>query len=294
MHAVEDMQRLVWAGDDTEVVPVHLLVATVSHGGVLIGAYDEEAGLPGDLVGFVFGFPGFYETPDGPRLMHCSHMLAIHPGYRDHGIGYKLKRAQWQVVRHQGVDRVTWTYDPLQSRNANLNINKLGAVCNTYLENYYGEMRDGLNVGLPSDRFQVDWWVNTQRVFSRLSKEARPRLDLAHYLDAGAQLINPSTLRTDGLPAPDDQPAIPEPKSRQEVLDGMLESDLPVILLVEVPADILALKNADISLAARWKAHSRQVFKALFGLGYLVTDFVYLAGESPRSFYVLSYGESTL
>ena len=119
-------------------------------------------------------------------------MLGVHPAYRDHGIGFTLKRAQWQMVRHQGLDRITWTFDPLLSRNAYLNIARLGAVCNTYLRAVYGELRDGINAGLPSDRLQVDWWVNSQRVNRRLSRRARPPLDLAHYLAAGAQVINPT------------------------------------------------------------------------------------------------------
>ena len=144
MGEVEELQRLVWPGNETEIVPAHLLLAAVRGGGLVIGAFDKAA-LP-RLIGFVFGFPGFYLTPDGPRLKHCSHMLGVRPDCRDHGLGYALKRAQWQMVRHQGLDRVTWTYDPLLSRNAHLNIAKLGVVCNTYHREYYGEMRDGLNV----------------------------------------------------------------------------------------------------------------------------------------------------
>ena len=95
--------------------------------------------------------------------------------YRDSGIGFALKRAQWQMVRHQDLDHITWTYDPLLSRNAYLNIARLGAVCSTYRRSEYGEMRDGLNVGLPSDRFQVDWWLNSHRV-QRRSANARASL----------------------------------------------------------------------------------------------------------------------
>ncbi|MCS6906439.1 MAG: GNAT family N-acetyltransferase, partial [Anaerolineales bacterium] len=202
--AVEELQRLIWPGSETEVVPSHLLISSVKHGGICIGAY-----APGDndsnrdhLVGFVFGMPAIYHTPDGPRLMHYSHMLGVHPNYRNEGLGFLLKRAQWQMVRRQGVDRIAWTYDPLLSRNAHLNIAKLGAVCNTYHFDYYGTLRDSLNAGVPSDRFEVDWWVHSQRVNRRLSREARQPLDLAHYLAAGAEIINPSGLRPDGLPYP--------------------------------------------------------------------------------------------
>ncbi len=281
---VEDIQRQVWSGDETEIVPSHLLIAAVQHGGLLIGAFDvgqdnEEAAM----VGFVFGFPGLYETPDGPRLLHVSHMLGVLPPFRDQGVGFALKRAQWQMVRHLGVDRITWTYDPLQSRNAYLNIAKLGAVCNTYRENYYGEMRDQLNMGVTSDRFQVDWWVNSTRVYRRLSRRARGPLDLAHFYAAGAQVVNPTQIGADGWPKPDER-----------VAADLLDSPSDKILLVEIPANFPGLKSADPQLAIHWRNHTRSLFKRLFARGYLVTDFVYLTGSHPRSFYALSHGDSTL
>jgi predicted GNAT superfamily acetyltransferase len=127
MTAVEDLQRLVWPGSETDVVPAHMLITAVHNGGLVLGAFQDE-----HMVGFVFGFPGLEATPDGPRAKHCSHMMGIHPEYRDGGLGFALKRAQWQMVRHQGLDHITWTYDPLMSRNAYLNIARLGAVCHIY------------------------------------------------------------------------------------------------------------------------------------------------------------------
>ncbi len=285
--AVEEMQRQVWGGSETEVVPKHMLVAAIHNGGLVVGAYDEDSGEDPRLVGFVFGFPGLYTTPDGPRLKHCSHMLGVHPAYRDQGIGFLLKRAQWQLVRNQGLDRITWTFDPLLSRNAYLNISRLGAVCNTYLRAVYGVMRDGINTGLPSDRLQVDWWVNSQRVNRRLSHRARPSLDLAHYLAAGAQATNSTQVGEDGLPRPE-----------TEIEAGVLQkwhADGPhAILLLEIPADFPGLKTTRPELALQWRYHIRQSFDELFTLGYLVTDFIHLPGLHARSFYVLSYGESTL
>jgi len=272
---VEKLQQRIWPGDDIEIVPAHMLLAVIHGGGLLIGAFDGEK-----LVGFVFGFPGFDSSSQGLVPRHCSHMAGVHPDYRDTGVGFKLKRAQWQMVRRQGIERITWTYDPLQSRNAKFNISKLGAVCNTYLPNYYGELRDGLNVGLPSDRFQVDWWVNSQRVRHRLSKRPRPALDLAHYLSAETPRVNQTSLNPQGLVRPhaEDVPA-------HEFTD---------LLLLEIPSDFLTLKAADAVLALEWRLHTRALFQDLFATGYLVTDFVFLPGSQPRSYYVLSNGESTL
>ena len=293
-EAVYELQRIVWPGDETDAIPIHLLIASIRNGGLVIGAYAEEECVKDKLVGFVFGFPGFYTTPDGPRLLHCSHNLGVHPDVRDQGLGFKLKRAQWQMVRHQGIDRITWTYDPLLSRNANLNIAKLGAVCNKYVINYYGEMHDNLNAGLPTDRFQVDWWVNTPRVNQRLSRHARRKLDAAHFFEAGAQVINPSGVRPDGLPvpiAPTMPMALQTGKSSNQAHASL---DLPAFVLVEIPTDILMMKVVDQSLAMQWRLHIRDLFPKLFEQGYLVTDFIYLPGSTPRSFYVLSHGDSTL
>ncbi len=194
LSAVETLQRDIWPGSETDIVPAHLMIAAVHNGGLVLGAFEDE-----ELIGFVFGFPGIEPTPDGPRLKHCSHMAGVLPGHRDRGLGFALKRAQWQMVRHQGLDHITWTYDLLLSRNAYLNIGRLGAVCSTYRRSEYGEMRDGLNAGLPSDRFQVDWWLNTHRVERRLGKRARPTMTLSHLTRVGVHPIYAlGTARTAG------------------------------------------------------------------------------------------------
>ena len=292
MVAVENLQRLIWPGSEVDIVPAHLLLAVVHNGGLVIGAYSSEistyelheSSADLSLVGFVFGFPGLYHVQDGQRLKHCSHMLGVHPVQRDKGIGFSLKRAQWQMVRRQGLEQITWTFDPLLSRNAHLNISRLGAVCSTYLREVYGEMRDGINAGLPSDRFQVDWWVNTQRVNRRLSRQARNSLDLAHYFAGGAELINPSVIDEAGYPHPATGNWEPQ----------RVNGKYPPLLLVEIPSDFTALKANKPSLALEWRMHSRDLFETLFATGYLVTDFVHLPGTHPRSFYVLCHGESTL
>ncbi len=275
MAAVEALQRLVWPDSETDVVPAHMLLAVAHNGGLVIGAYDTRSGGEAHgLVGVSFGFPGLYVTPDGPRLKHHSHILGVHPDWRDKGLGFALKRAQWQMVRHQGVDRVTWTYDPLLSRNAKLNIARLGAVCNTYLRAEYGEMRDALNTGLPSDRFQVDWWVHSTRVERRLSRRSRPALTLDQYRKAEVSLH-------EALPGPGPGPRPPE---AIPALTGSLQ-------LVEIPADFPTVKEADLGLARDWRFYCREVFETAFAAGYLVTDFVY---DSGRSFYVLTDGEAML
>jgi predicted GNAT superfamily acetyltransferase len=281
MLAVEELQRLVWPGSETEILPGHFMLASVHAGGLLLGAFIDER-----LVGFAYSFlavePGSRgEEPDRLRLKHHSHMLAVHPDYRSHGLGFALKRAQWQMVRRQGIGHITWTYDPLLSRNAWLNITRLGAVCSRYLENYYGEMNDELNAGLPSDRFEVDWWLNSKRVNLRLSRKRRGTLDLAHFLSAETSIVNPSRVGEHGWPEPPEEANLP---------NGI---ELPNIILVEIPADINGLKAAQPQTALRWRHTTRSILQEVFQQGYLVTDFVHLPGLHQRSFYALSHGEAT-
>jgi predicted GNAT superfamily acetyltransferase len=277
-HACEDLQRAIWPGSELEIAPLHILKTVAKNGGVVLGAWDGPR-----LVGFVFGFLGTDESdPQRPalaRLKHCSHMAGVLPEYRDHGLGYRLKLAQREAVLQQGVRLVTWTYDPLESRNARLNIARLGAVCRSYLRDVYGAMPDSLNAGLPSDRFQVDWWVTSTRVKERLFGR-RGALVLESFTDAGASILNPSTAGgPDGLPRPAEKP--PEPA-------GM-------VALAEIPADFQAIKSGDMALARAWRAHTRALFEAAFAAGFLVTDFFHENFQGrARSFYALSQGDARL
>ncbi len=269
-RAAEDAQRVIWGmSDDTEVVPVHLLVTAQENGGLVLGAFDEQ----GSMVGMLFGFLG--QTADG-RLKHCSHMMGVHPDWRRHGLAFALKCAQRDHVLHQGLDLITWTYDPLQSVNARLNLGKLGAVCRTYLRNIYGEMQDSLNVGLPSDRFQVEWWLQSEHTLTWLAGGGEPR-SLDEALEHGARLVNGVRPGTKGLLAPDGWTA-------------NLDADL---LLVEIPPSIQAVKQADMAQARAWRMETRAIFEHYFAAGYVATQFIFhkALGEQ-RSFYVLQRQEN--
>lgn len=267
MSQVEALEQAVWPGADTEIVPGHLLLTAGHNGGLVAGAWAGER-----LAGFVFGFLGFQEAETARRLKHCSHMLGVHPDFRGAGLGYALKVYQREYVLRQGIELITWTYDPLLARNAQLNIAKLGAVCTTYLPNLYGSMHDGLNAGLPSDRFQVDWWIATQWVVDHLSRTPRHDDSKAELPAADAAWLNPA--RSDGEPLP------PDPH--------VIASVPAATILVEIPADFLTLKAADPALALRWRMGTRAAFQALFRQGYAVTDFVRQPGSRPRAAYVLT------
>jgi predicted GNAT superfamily acetyltransferase len=274
---VEELQRAVWAGSETEVIPLHMLLTVAHNGGLLIGAFDGER-----MVGFVFGFIGTDElSPDRvamARLKHCSHQMGVHPDYRGRGLGLLLKLAQREAVIDQGISLATWTYDPLMSRNAHLNIRRLGTICRTYVRNLYGDLRDDLNRGLPTDRFQVEWWLTTPRVTARLDGSRRS-LDMELFLSSGAKLINEAALTDTGFPQPAEEPSDPE----------------GTFLLIEIPSDFLDIKRSDPELALAWRLHSRELFERAFAAGYLVTDFAHVSDDKEqRSYYLLSHGEAKL
>jgi predicted GNAT superfamily acetyltransferase len=159
------------------------------------------------------------------------------------------------------MDLITWTFDPLESRNARLNFHKLGTTCETYLRNLYGSIRDALNVGLPSDRFQVDWHVASARVAERL-RDTWTGSSLSELRAEGVPLLN--------RPLPGDPPRPPQKVSS-------IEGDR---LLVQIPAHFQALKAADMGLARAWRLHTRDLFEAAFAAGYTVVDLLFEGGQS--------------
>jgi len=278
---VEEVQRQVWRLDDIDVTPSHVLLTFAKNGGVVLGAYATVEGRE-QMIGCVFGFLGTREGHYGPeapaqvKLKHCSHQLGVLPEWQSRGVGYALKLAQREAARAQALRLATWTYDPLESKNAHLNIAKLGAVCNTYLRDLYGELRDDLNRGLPTDRFQVDWWIASKRVATRLSSQ-RPPLTRDLYQQAGTILMNQATFDDRGLLIPPDtiQPVQAERG------------------LVETPALFQDVKRLDPGLALAWRMQTRAIFEQAFAAGYTVTDVLYEGGVQPRAFYVLTRTESS-
>jgi len=155
MRAVEDLQKEVWGIPDLDVVPLTHLVAAKEAGGTLIGAFDDEV-----LVGFVYGFPSF----EFGRHAHHSHMLAVKTEYRNLDLGRRLKLAQREHVLAQGLELMTWTFDPLQSLNAHFNFNKLGVVADRYLPDFYGDEATSFLHQTGTDRLWVSWLIATERV----------------------------------------------------------------------------------------------------------------------------------
>ena len=264
-RACEELQQAVWNLDPREVVADHVLLVVQRHGGLALGAFEPG----GRLVGTLFGFPGIDYNAPGAPWAHISHMMGVLPEWQGRGVGYRLKRAQREHALAQGLKLVIWTYDPLESRNAALNIGKLGAICRRYVRDMYGDMRDVVNAGLPSDRFEVEWWIATERVRQRLEGR-RGREEALAAEDV--QRANRVAWRDDGLPTPGET--------------GFAWEGAPA--LVEIPAQFQQVRRADLELAGAWRLHTRALFEAAFAAGYAVVDFISrVEAGTRRSFYLL-------
>lgn len=149
------LQQEIWGFADIELLPLRFLVVVSRVGGHVFGAYDGV-----EMIAFCFAIPGI--KPGNVPYLH-SHMLGVLPGYRDFGIGRKLKLRQREEALSRGIELIEWTFDPLELKNAYLNIVKLGAIVRRYSENQYGVTASPLHGGLPTDRCYAEWWLTEQR-----------------------------------------------------------------------------------------------------------------------------------
>lgn len=150
-----ELQKAVWNFDPQDVVSHHVLALTTEIGGQLLGAFDGDR-----MIGFVFAFPA---VRDNEIHLH-SHMAAVLPEYREHGIGRLLKLAQRDDALSRGINLIEWTFDPLQARNAHFNIVRLGATMRRYLPDFYGSSSSPLHAALPTDRLVAEWYLSSPRV----------------------------------------------------------------------------------------------------------------------------------
>jgi predicted GNAT superfamily acetyltransferase len=162
LSACVQLQMDVWGYGDRDVVPRRVFVVSQKIGGQVFGAFDGPI-----LVGFAMALPGI--SQDQPYLH--SHMLAVNPDYRNRGIGRRLKLAQRDEALARGINRMEWTFDPLEIKNSFLNLSKLGAIVRRYAVNFYGVSSSRLHGQVPTDRLYAEWWLDSDRVCSALAGE---------------------------------------------------------------------------------------------------------------------------
>lgn len=179
MQACFALQREVWSFSDAELVPVRLFVVASKIGGQVVGAFDER-----ELVGFALAIPALR---NGHSYLH-SQMVAVRQQYRNAGLGRRLKLFQREEALARGIELMEWTFDPLEIKNAYLNIEKLGAIARRYSVNQYGITTSPLQGGLPTDRLIAEWWMNSRRVQAVLSSGRRSAFETKMHIDIPAEI----------------------------------------------------------------------------------------------------------
>ncbi len=248
-----ELQRATWGSDFDDIVPPSVLRVAQKIGGVVAGAF----GIDGQLLGFVFGMAGVR----GQDIIHWSDMLAVREDARDRGIGQRLKEFQRNAASASGATTMYWSYDPLVARNAHMNFNRLGVRVDEYIEDMYGPSASKLHRGLGTDRLIVAWKLGAARVQLPNGGEDAVVADSV-VLNPAGRAAAPVGGRSAGA-AP------------------------PAIVRIEIPLDIVQVRDASPGDAAQWRASTRAAFQWALANRYTVQRFV---GDLPgaRGYYVLA------
>jgi len=267
LRQLEALEREVWQLADLDITPLTLIIAAKAAGSILLGAFDGSR-----LAGFVFGFLG---VEHGRAIIH-SHMLAVHSGYRDLDLGFKLKLAQRDralAMRVSGlpIHEVTWTFDPLQSRNAHLNFSKLGVVSDSYKVDFYGPETSSVLHRNSTDRLWVRWPIASRRARDR----SEGKTNHAEVLEALASIQPLVRFDGDGRPARSD-------------LDDALKRQR---IVIEIPGEILAIEQTNPKLAREWRQATRWAFVEALKTGFFVAEFCRaVRGQQGPGAYLLEKG----
>jgi predicted GNAT superfamily acetyltransferase len=260
-RAVEELQREAWGMTGEPPVPTALQRAAQDNGGLVLGAFTDIY-----LAGFTLGFLGW----DGEVLYHYSHMTAVRPPYQNHHLGFRLKAFQRDEVLRQGLATIRWTFDPLQSRTAYLNLRRLGARPDRYLVHYYGQLDSEANRGLQTDRIRVIWELKHPEVEQRLEGR-RPTADEDRSRWASSAALVTTEPAESGLRVPTE---VAEPTGGPSHL--------------EIPFDLALVRQHEPEKLRTWRHAVRDAFRGALDLGYTVDDFAVVSAEHERrSFYFL-------
>lgn len=266
-RACHDVQREAWAFPDLLIIPYTQLLTIQHNGGVVLGAFDGP-----QLVGFVFGFLG---RDQAGTLYLFSQRMGVLPSFQGKGIGERLKWAQRAWALEHALDRILWTFDPLETPNAYLNIAKLGGIVRRYQRDIYGEHDTPLHSGLPTDRFLLEWELNSPRVLARQASPA-PSPSAGTWLAELGRPLNAPTRDEQGCAV------CGTPDLRQDAA-----------LLVGVPSQWQALRRANGALAAEWRQRTRELFEHYLRLGYAVTGYARGDPSDVYNLYLLERSESS-
>jgi predicted GNAT superfamily acetyltransferase len=267
LKQVEVVEKEVWGSADIDVLPVTVSIALKESGNIWLGAFDGP-----ELIGFAFGFLGLHH---GRPNVH-SHMLAVRSPYRETDIGFKLKLAQRERVLATRVhdirlDEITWTFDPLQSKNAHLNFAKLGVVSESYKPDFYGIETSSLLHRNSTDRLWVRWPIASRRVEERL----RGKSNRAEMLDALSTVLPLVQFNGEGKPV------------RTSLDDALMRQRIAI----EIPSDIGAVEQKHPALARGWREATRWAFVEAVKHGFFIAEFCRtIRGQQGPGAYILEKG----
>ncbi len=273
-----ELQKAVWRMSDVEASSPHTLRAIVHAGGAVIAA--EAAGR---LVGFCFGMAAWRAG----ELWLWSHMAGVRPEYQGRGIGLKLKLAQRKWALSKGFRRMAWTFDPMQSGNANFNFNRLGATARAYSVNHYGDMQDDINAGMASDRLEAQWQLDSPRVIALAEGGGQCPPPPSPVPPSVPPLIGGQDSHNEGRGAND----FPETTnlvyvdSANQLRHQQPDNFSDARYGIEIPFDIAGLKAANLERAMTWQMSVRRAMTSLLDAGYIVSGFV---RDQDSARYILS------
>lgn len=258
------IQGPCWNEPPFEWVPPHCLQAADAIGGSTLAAYvliGAGEALRPRLVGMVFELPAFERTQGGPAMdvFLYSHLMAVDPCAGNLAIGHELKRLQRREALSRGITTIRWTYDPLQSLNANLNIRKCGAFSRAYKRGAYSLV--GINEGVEADRFYVTWELAGERVRECMEAGTCRQKDdgLRHMLDT--------------IPCVNETRIDPERPRHRINARIRLDHSAPLLAL-EIPINFQDMILTVIESAQRWRRESQELFEGYLEKGYVVRDFL--------------------
>ncbi len=217
--------KSAWASDNAIYQFYDTLHSMPYHGGFLLGAYDNDK-----MVGMSFSYPGFRNN----KVYLYSHMTGVINNKKYSNIGYELKIKQKELALDYGYDLIVWTFDPMMSLNAYFNLNKLGALSRNYIDNFYGNMRDGINRGVPTDRLVAEWYIKNSYNKSYEKPEYINTID------------------------------------ENNIYFSEIKSDLIALRIFNNYGE---LKNTDLNKAVKIKLEYRHIFHELLNKNYTVINF---------------------
>lgn len=191
LEACVQLQVATWGYDPTDVVPRKAFLVAQKIGGQVAGAFDTERGTGAEaMVGYLAAWPGVKASKNGgaPKPYVHSHMLAVRPEYRNLGLGARMKWWQRQDALGRGLKLMEWTFDPVEIKNAFLNIAKLGAIVRRYEVDFYGQSSSHLQGGLPTDRLVAEWWMDSERVLGYEQKHLPENQQIVERIAVPAEI----------------------------------------------------------------------------------------------------------